>query len=91
MIQWAKFASKAKKIGSSAKRATIGTGLAIGNTFRTFPKDAVKEFKGVKRAAKRTAKKFPNTFMKYPITTGAVGGLGIGLATPTKEKKKNGK
>ena len=85
----AKGLAKGKVLAGTAGAKAKGAGLAIGNVARTFPKDAVKEFKGVKRAVKRTAKNFPNTFMKYPITTGAAAGLGVSAALPKKEKKKN--
>ncbi len=81
--------SKGKALAGKAANKATGAGLAIGNVARTLPKDAMKEFKGVKRAVKRTAKNFPNTFMKYPITTGAAGGLAVSAALPKKEKKKN--
>lgn len=85
----AKGLAKGKVLAGTAGAKAKGAGLAIGNVARTLPKDAMKEFKGVKRAVKRTAKKFPDTFMKYPLTTGAVAGLGISAALPKKEKKKN--
>lgn len=85
----AKGLSKGKVLAKKAGDAGVILGGGAMSLAKQLPKDAVKEFRGVKRAVKRTAKKFPDTFMKYPLTTGAVAGLGIQAALPKKEKKKN--
>ena len=83
--------SKGKTIASKTGTKAGNIAYDIGRTAKQFPGDAVKEFKGIKRAVKRTAKKLPETVMKYPIATGAVIGGSAGLAIRNKKQKKQKK
>ena len=79
--------SKGKTIASKTRTKAGNIASDIGRTAKQFPGDAVKEFRGIKR----TAKKLPQTVMKYPITTGAVIGVSGGLAIKNKKQKKQKK
>jgi len=83
--------SKGKTIASKTGTKAGNIAYDIGRTAKQFPGDAVKEFKGIKRTVKRTAKKLPETVMKYPIATGAVIGGSAGLAIRNKKQKKQKK
>ena len=92
MIQWAKFASKAAKLGKKAKAVAKQEAMQIKG-----------EYKGVKKFAKRNYRKFKNIdkseiavkgafkALDYPYTTGIAIGVPLGLALPGKKKNGNGK
>ena len=83
--------SKGKTIASKTGSKAGDIAYDLGRTAKQFPGDAVKEFRGIKRSVKRTAKKLPETVMKYPIATGAVIGGSAGLAIRNKKQKKQKK
>jgi len=80
--------SKGKTIASKTGSKAGDIAYDLGRTAKQFPGDAVKEFKGIKRAVKRTAKKLPETVIKYPIATGATAGAFISASLPKKQKKQ---
>ena len=80
--------SRGKTIAAKTGSKAGDIAYDIGRTAKQFPGDAVKEFKGIKRAVKRTAKKLPDTVFKYPIATGATAGAFISASLPKKQKKQ---
>ena len=80
--------SRGKTIAAKTGSKAGDIAYDLGRTAKQFPGDAVKEFKGIKRAVKRTAKKLPDTVFKYPIATGATAGAFISASLPKKQKKQ---
>tara|TARA_A100001011_G_scaffold15497_1_gene16197 strand:+ start:415 stop:717 length:303 start_codon:yes stop_codon:yes gene_type:complete len=100
MIQWARFASKAAKLGKKAKSKASSlkakktkfykdVDMYKGNLAKQFAADARAEGRALRKNV-FTGKNVLNTFSNYPITTGFVGGGTIALATKNgKDKKKS--
>ena len=83
--------SRGKTVATKTGVKASGLASDVGRTLKQFPGDAVKEFRGIKRTVKRTAKNLPKTVIKYPIATGAVIGGSAGIAMRNNKQKKQKK
>ena len=101
MIQWARFASKAAKLGKKAKSKASSlkakktkfykdVDMYKGNIAKQFAADARKEGRALRKNV-FTGKNAYNTFMNYPITTGVGLGITARAVLPKKEKKNKKK